>query len=134
MMLNNLPKSNDKVFGQRTTAALQMSLFRFKRKAAFKLQNPRLLQITFHTLRHWKGTMEYHKTKDPYHVKKVLGHRSMKSTEVYINIEQAVFEEDENEEFIVKIAETRDEIKALLEVGFKYICEKEDLMYFRKRK
>jgi len=134
MMLNNLPKSNDKVFEQRTTAALQMSLFRFKRKAAFKLQNPRLLQITFHTLRHWKDTMEYHKTKDPYHVKKVLGHQGMKSTELYINIEQAVFEEDENEEFIIKIAETRDEIKALLEVGFKYICEKEDLMYFRKRK
>jgi len=98
------------------------------------MRNAKQLPFTCSMMPRALATTEYHKTKDPYHVKKVLGHRSLKSTEVYINIEQAVFEEDENEEFIVKIAETRDEIKALLEVGFKYVCQKEDLMYFRKRK
>lgn len=27
-----------------------------------KLENPRLLQIHFHTLRHWKATKKYHRT------------------------------------------------------------------------
>ncbi len=78
--------------------------------------------------------MEYHRTKDPYHIKKVLGHRSLRSTEVYINIEQAVFDEVEDDMFTVKVAETREEIESLLEVGFTYVCEKDGLMYFRKRR
>ncbi len=57
----------------------------------------------------------------------------MKSTEVYINIEQAIFEE-ESDDFMAKVAEKREEIKALLEVGFEYVYEKDDLMFFRKRK
>jgi hypothetical protein len=37
-------------------------------------------------------------------------------------------------EYHVKIAKTPEEIKSLLEVGFKYVCEKDDLIFFRKRK
>jgi hypothetical protein len=33
-----------------------------------------------------------------------------------------------------KVDSTSEETRALLEVGFKYICEKEGLMFFRKRK
>jgi len=40
----------------------------------------------------------------------------------------------ENNEFHVKTAKTQDEIKALLEVGFEYVCQKDNLIYFRKRK
>jgi predicted RNA binding protein YcfA (HicA-like mRNA interferase family) len=40
----------------------------------------------------------------------------------------------ENDEFNVKVAEKPDEIKALLEVGFEYVCQKDSLMFFRKRK
>jgi hypothetical protein len=31
-------------------------------------------------------------------------------------------------------AKTPDEIKTLLEVGFEYVCQKDDMLYFRKRK
>ena len=75
----------------------------------------------------------YHKTKDPYDVKQLLGHKSLKNTEIYINIEQALFT-DQTDEFHVKVAEKTEEIKALLEVGFEYICEKAGLMFFRKHK
>jgi len=133
-MLNCLPKVDAKIFGGKAVELkYHKSLCRTRRKAAMKLQNPRLLQIHFHTLRHWKGTMEYHKTKDPWHVKKLLGHKSLQSTEVYINIEQAIFEQAP-EEFHVKIAQTPEEIKALLEVGFEYVCQKDGLMFLRKRK
>ena len=42
--------------------------------------NPRLQQIHFHTLRHWKGTMEYCKTKDILHDMQVLGHKRIENT------------------------------------------------------
>ena len=78
--------------------------------------------------------MEYHKTKDILHVKELLGHRTIKSIMVYIHIEKALFFEGKPEEFHVKVAKTPEEIKALLEVGFEYVCEKDGLMFFRKRR
>jgi len=131
-MLNALPKYSEYVFN-RKTGVLRRTFEIQRARAAEKLKNPRLKNITFHTLRHWKGTMEYHKTKDPWHVKNVLGHKNLKSTQIYINIEHALFQ-TENDEFHVKIAEAPEEIKALLEVGFEYVCEKSGLMFFRKRK
>jgi len=38
------------------------------------------------------------------------------------------------DEFTVKVAKTPNEIQDLLEVGFEYVCEKDDLTFFRKRK
>jgi hypothetical protein len=39
-----------------------------------------------------------------------------------------------NDEFTVKVVSNPEEIKALLEVGFEYVCEKDGLLFFRKRK
>lgn len=39
-----------------------------------------------------------------------------------------------NDEFCVRVARTTEEIKALLEVGFEYVLEKDGLRFFRKRK
>ena len=57
-----------------------------RRKIAETLQNPRLLQIKFHTFRHFKATMEYNKTKDILHVKQLLGHRNLNSTLTYTQL------------------------------------------------
>lgn len=95
--------------------------------------NERLLEIKLHTFRHWNVTTEYRYTKDPYHVRRLLGHKSLQTTELYINIEPVFFQE-KNDQFHVKIASKPQEIKELLEVGFEYICEKDRLMFFRKRK
>lgn len=73
------------------------------------------------------------RTKNPYYVKNLLGHKSIRNTEIHINIEHAIFQ-SESDEFIVKVAEKSEEIKALLEVSFEYVCEKEGLLFFRKRK
>lgn len=77
--------------------------------------------------------MEYQKTRDIYHVKRLLGHKNMRNTEIYINLERAVFNST-NDEFHVKVAEKPEEIKALLEVGFEDVYEKDGLAFFRKRK
>jgi hypothetical protein len=41
---------------------------------------------------------------------------------------------NEPENFIVKATKETEEVQALLEVGFEFICQKDNLMFFRKRK
>ena len=135
-MLNALPKTttlNNKVF-QQTTHGHRVTFQKLRDRTAIKLQNPRLRQIHFHTFRHWKATMKYHKTKDIIHVKTVLGHRDIESTMVYINIEQALFLE-QNDQFTCKATKDSNEATKLIEVGFEYIATTPDqLMLFKKRK
>jgi integrase len=133
-MLNTLPRKSLRVFGDGPINSLKTMFFKTRRNLAFKLQNPRLLSISFHTFRHWKATMLYHQTKDIYYVKQFLGHKELRNTEIYINIERTLFEPSGNDEFIVKVAETPEEVKALLEVGFDYVCQKDGLIFLRKRK
>ncbi len=47
------------------------------------MQNPKLLKIHFHTLRHWRASREYEKTGGIYAVKDLLGHRSIVNTDRY---------------------------------------------------
>jgi hypothetical protein len=39
-----------------------------------------------------------------------------------------------NDEFTVKVAEKPEEIKTLLELGFEYVLQKDNLIFLRKRK
>jgi len=77
--------------------------------------------------------MEYHKTKDPYHVKKVLGHKSLRNTELYINIEPAIFEQG-NDEYHFATARNVEEAGKLITVGFEYVCYHDGIMLYKKRK
>jgi len=132
-MLNALPRDSPKVFGDGPINSMKTTFSKARKRLAAKLQNSRLLRINFHTFRHWKATMLYHQTKDPYYVKQFLGHKELRNTEIYINIERTLFESG-SDEFTVKVAEKPEEVKALLEVGFEYICQKEGLIFLRKRK
>jgi len=78
--------------------------------------------------------MEYHKTKDVIHVQQLLGHRAIKSTMLYINIENAIYRHDKPEEFHVKVAHSLDEACQLLEAGFEYVTDMDGAKIFRKRK
>jgi integrase len=129
--INILPRKNQRVFSSTTNR--QTSFYNSRKRIAKKLQNPRLQQICFHTLRHWKATMLYHQTKDIQYVKQYLGHNKVETTLLYIQLAETIFK-DLDDKFTVKVASKKDEITAVLEVGFEYICEKDELYYFRKRK
>jgi len=101
-----------------------------RNQVALKLSNPRLKKITLKTFRHWKATMEYHRTKDILFVKQLLGHKSIKNTLIYTHLVD--FGEEDN--FTVKIATTLDEFTALLESGFEYVSDYGDAKVCRKRK
>lgn len=85
--------------------------------------------ISFHTIRHWHASMEYHKTKDLLHVQQRLGHRNIKNTLIYTHL--VTFEGDE---YHSAVAETVEEATKLIEAGFEYVCEVDDARLFRKRK
>jgi hypothetical protein len=67
-------------------------------------------------------------------VKEFLGHASLDNTLLYIQMEQALFGAGSDDEFIVNATNDKEEMKKLLSVGFEYVCEKDDILYFRKRK
>jgi integrase len=132
-MLNALPKDSVYVFGLSSTTSMKSTFMRTRKRLAIKLQNPRLQQIGFHTFRHWKATQEYHRTKDIFYVKDFLGHKELDNTQRYINIERTLFEPT-SDDFTVRVAEKPEDVKALLEVGFEWVGQKDNLIFLRKRK
>lgn len=75
----------------------------------------------------------YHKIRDVIHVQHMLGHKDIKSTMIYINLEQALFNAS-NDAFHVKTAKTAKEACKLAEVGFKHWDTIEGIHIYRKRK
>jgi integrase len=127
-MLSCLPKTTVTVFG--VNADLTRRNFAKQRKRiTAKLKNSRLTQITFHTFRHWKATMEYHKTRDILHVMQVLGHRSIRNTMMYTQLVD--FKEDD---YVARIAHSEEETCQLIEAGFEFVCDFGSNKVFRKRK
>jgi site-specific recombinase XerC len=131
-MLQMLPKTSEKLFGATNRNSISGSLIKQRKTIARKLQNPRIAKIHFHLIRHWKGTMEYHETQNIIHVQRLLGHKSILNTQIYVNLEQAIFEV--NDDYEVKIAETLDQACKLLEVGFEFVTDMDGKKVFRKRK
>lgn len=129
-MLNSLPRRSERVFSNHSSLKSLSCTFERNRKCvAYKLGNPRILKISFHTLRHWKATMEYHRTKDILHVMQVLGHRNIKNTLIYTQLIKV-----EDEEYVCKVAKTVEQAAELVEAGFDYVCEIDGVKLFRKRK
>ena len=51
------------------------------------IQNPRIRQIHFHTLRHWKATMEYQRSQGKLlYVQEILGHKKLENTAIYTHL------------------------------------------------
>jgi len=128
-MINRLPKTSTQVFTYKGMYNLRKIFSRQRKRIANKLGNPRILLIHFHTLRHWRATMEYHKTRDILHVMQFLGHRSIKTTLRYTQL--VAFADDE---YTCKIADNIDQAKQLIESGFDYVTNIDEHKLFRKRK
>ena len=125
-MLNAQPKKYCYVFRNPEVGSVS-HLHRFRevyrrqrKRISAKLQNPRLDQITFKTLRHWKATTEYHKTKDILHVMQLLGHKNIQNTLVYTHLVNW-----ESDESVSKVAKTVKEAQELVEAGFDYVTLKD---------
>jgi integrase len=129
-ILGTLPRDSLKVWRDGTLNHFGRLFQKSRKRIAAKLGNPRIQAIHFHTLRHWKGSTEYHKTKDLVYVSRLLGHKNIGNTLKYIQLQVS-----DDDSFICKAAKSLPEVAELVESGFDYVCKLEDgTQIFRKRK
>jgi len=102
---------------------------RFRNDLAEKLQDHSLKQIRLYDLRHFFGTMTYHKTKDILYTKRQLGRSKIETTLIYTHLVN--FKSDE---YTVRVAENLQEACKLVEAGFEYVTQMDSKKIFRKRK
>lgn len=76
--------------------------------------------------------MEYHRTKDVLHVMQVLGHKNIKNTLIYIQLEEALFKNEID--YVSKVAKTEGEACVLIEAGFEFVCDFDGHKLFKKKK
>ena len=139
-MLYALPKNGQYVFSKSDNKAflgLEIEYFarnytKARKHISEKLKNPRLKLVTLRSFRHWKATIEYHKTKDILHVKELLGHKSIKNTLKYVHLANAL--SGQTDEWVCKVAKSVAEASELIESGFEYVTEMDGVKLFRKRK
>ncbi len=100
-----------------------------RNRLAEKLQDPTFKTIRLYDFRHFKATMEYHKTKDLLYVKTLLGHKDLRTTLRYTQLLNT-----KEEEYTCRVATNTKEDTELIEAGFEYVTERDGLKIYRKRK
>lgn len=96
--------------------------------------NPRFLKIRYHTFRHCKALREYHKTRSILHVKKVMGHKSILTTQRYVEFYREIYGDLKPEDYVCEGASTVEEAKKLIEAGFEYVSKMDGVQLYRKVK
>ena len=131
-LLSTLPRKCEFVFRKYPKARLdtfEAYFIREKKKISNQLCNPKIVQVTWKSLRHYKATMEYARTKDILYVKELLGHVNIMNTLVYTHLVNF-----DNDSFVCKVAKTVEEATELIESGFEFVVDVEGEKLFRKRK
>jgi integrase len=121
--LLSLPRKEKTVFPKRTKKVRQSCFRRRLKKLARIHDNPRLTKIHYHTFRHCKALREYHKTKSMQHVKRILGHKSIMTTQRYVDLYEEIYSDLKPDSYICETASTAKDAKKLIEDGFEYVCE-----------
>jgi integrase len=121
--------ANDRLFPTQSEH-ISESYRKLRNTLARKLQDPTLLTIRLYDFRHFKASMEYHKTKDLLYVKTILGHKDLRTTLRYTQLLEGLA----NDEYYCKTATNITEATTLIENGFEYVTEMDSLKLFRKRK
>ena len=118
--LNQLSKNGKYVFHDGSKEPIKglkdftRSFQKQRKRVCVKCANPKLRLISLRTLRHYKGTIEYHRTRDIVHVQRLLGHRSIQNTLRYVRLVNF----PDEDEFVSRVAKTVKEACELVEAGF----------------
>jgi integrase len=129
-MIDRLPKKSERIFPT-TYASMAHNMRVLRKRTAKKLENPRILNITFKSFRHFGGSWLAHITEgNVLAVKKALRHKRVENTMKYIH--RLEFQDPQN--FDVAVASTIDEIKHLAEAGFQKFDEVNGIHVYRRPK
>jgi len=74
----------------------------------------------------------YIQTRDLLHTKYALGHKLISNTMKYIHLANGLL--NYSEDYICKVANDLDQAVKLVEQGFEYVTEMDDVRLFGKRK
>ncbi|MEM3666287.1 MAG: site-specific integrase [Candidatus Bathyarchaeia archaeon] len=119
---------NDRLFPIKSSS-ISESYRIVRNRLASKLNDVSIKTIRLYDFRHFKASMEYYRTKDLLHVKTLLGHKDIRTTLRYVQLIGF-----SNDEYTCAVARTVDEAKALIELGFEFVCDIDGVKLFRKRK
>ena len=107
-MINALPKKDKRIFPMSYKSAAE-SFRSLRKRVAKKLQNPRLLTISFKSYRHFGGSMlAFYTNGNVMKVKAALRHRRVENTMKYIHAVENIKEED----FEETTATTPEQVRA----------------------
>jgi integrase len=120
---------NDKIFGNWNSEAYGKYFRATRNRTAEKVNDSSIKGITLHSLRHFFASRLYHQTNNILLVKQLLGHKKIETTLIYVQLIDI-----KEDEYICNIAKTIEEAQKLVENGFEYVCDVEDVKLFRKRK
>jgi len=118
---------NDTIFPKVKTMRRVFTTLR--KRTADKLKRPELRRISMYSFRHYFATMLYYRTKDILLVKRQLGHKRLENTLIYTHIVNL-----QDDEYHARTAMTKEEALRLIESGFEYVTEMDNIKLFRKRK
>jgi integrase len=121
--------ANDRLF-QCRSKNISEQYRKFRNRLAEKLQDPTFKSIRLYDFRHFRASMEYHKTRDLLYVKTLLGHKDLRTTLRYTQLLDLP-----NDEYTCKATTNDTEAQQLIENGFEHVTTTPSgLMLFRKRK
>lgn len=128
--LNKYPrKQNETLF--RGNAIFYGRDFRETRNLlAKKLNDETLKNIRLYDLRHYFATMDYHKYQDIKRTQYLMGHKHSSTTDIYTHL----LDNGEESEYTCKTACNLKEATQLIENGFQYVTEMDNVKLFKKRK
>jgi integrase len=131
-MLNQLPKTSERVFKSQVKS-MRKTFEKIRNRTAVTLANPKLKEIHFHTFRHWKATTKMHECHDAWEVKQILGHKTIKSTEIYIHIDQMT--SNYSKQWSSLVTHSIEEETNAINTGFELVrAINETTAIYRKRK
>jgi integrase len=123
---------NDKLF--RGTSKKYGDAYRqMRKKLAKRTNDPTLLTIRLYDFRHWFATMRYWKYRDTMLTAEDMGHRDLNTTRKYVHLLK-ILQMIKDDGWICKTATNIKEDQELIESGFEYISERDEIKLYRKRK
>jgi integrase/recombinase XerD len=102
---------------------------KLRNRLAEKLKDASLKTVRLYDFRHYFATNLYDKTKDILLVKQQMGHKKLDTTLIYTQLLNL-----NEDEWTCKGATTVEQATQLIEAGFQYVTEIDEVKLFRKRK
>ncbi len=100
-----------------------------RNRLAKKINDPSIHRIRLYDLRHYFATTTYYKT-DLKITQYLLGHKHSNTTDRYTHL----LDNQEEQQYISRAAQTKEEIMQLINEGFQYVQDKDGYSIYRKRK